>query len=322
MWAQKLVRPGVFESVEVDAPDPGALSPGETLLRVEAGAICGSDLPYFRGETCIHFDDATPLAANLPGFPLHEVVGEVIASDDPDLPVGCRAVGWATKFSALADFAVTDSDSLMAVPDELDSADALTLQPLACVTETVRSLGPVDGARVAVLGLGPFGLLFSHALATAGAGEVVGVDRLDRSAIADAFGIDTLVHSSTSRWARALADDERPQLVIEAIGHQTATLSDAIEAVADDGRIFCFGVPDEPVYPLPMQDLFRKHVTLSGGIVAERRRCLESALDYQARFPDLQKQLVTHTFDFTDAQLAFELAARPSSGRLKVQLVR
>lgn len=322
MWAQKLIRPGLFESVEVDAPDPAALGPGETLLRVEAGAICGSDLPYFSGETCIHFDDAAPSAANVPGFPLHEVVGEVIASGDPDLPVGCRAVGWATRFSALADFTVTDSDSLMAVPDDLDSATALTLQPLACVTETVRSLGPVEGQRVAVLGLGPFGLLFCHALSTAGAAEVVGVDRLDRSSIADAFGINTLVHSSTNRWARGLADEARPNLVVEAIGHQTATLGDAVEAVADDGRIFCFGVPDEPVYPLPMQDLFRKHVTLSAGIVAERRRCLETALGYQARYPDLQKQLVSHTFDFTEAQLAFELASRPSSGRLKVQLVR
>ncbi|GGB18505.1 alcohol dehydrogenase [Flexivirga endophytica] len=322
MWAQQLVRPGVFEQVDAKAPDPAALHHGETLLRVEAGAICGSDLPYFRGETCTHFDDAAPLAANVPGFPLHEVVGEVVASDDPALPVSSRAVGWATRFSALAEYTVTDSDSLMAVPDELDSATALTLQPLACVLETVRSLGPVDGLRVAVLGLGPFGLLFCHTLSAAGAAEVVGVDRLDRSAIADAFGINTLVHSATGRWARSLADDDRPDLIIEAVGHQTATLSDAVEAVAQDGRIFCFGVPDEPVYPLPMQELFRKHVTLFGGIVAERRRCLESALAHQRRFPELQKQLVSHTFDFTDAQLAFDLAAQPSSGRLKVQLVR
>ncbi|HWC23887.1 MAG TPA: zinc-binding dehydrogenase [Flexivirga sp.] len=304
------------------APDLTTALPGQTILRVEAGAICGSDLPYFNGETCIHFDDEAPFAANVPGFPLHEVVGEVVASDDPELPVGTRAVGWATGFSALAEFTVTDSDSLLAIPDDLDSAHALTLQPLACVTETVHSLGPVDGLRVAVLGLGPFGLLFSHVLADAGAAEVIGVDRLDRSAIADDFGIDTCVHSSTGRWAGSLTDDERPDLVIEAIGHQTATLADAVEAVAENGRIFCFGVPDEPVYPLPMQDLFRKHATLTGGIVAERRRCLQFALGYQRRYPELQKQLVSHTFDFTEAQLAFELASRPASGRLKVQLIR
>lgn len=322
MWAQQLVRPGTFTQVDVNAPDSTSLKPGETLLRVEAGAICGSDLPYFAGDLCVHIDDTSAQAANIPGFPLHEVVGEVVASDDPALPVGCRAVGWATRFTALADFSVTDSDSLMPVPADLDSATALTLQPLACVVETVRTLLPIEGLQVAVLGLGPFGLLFSHALHDAGSAHVVGIDRIDRSDEADSFGIDRFVHSSTERWSRNLTDDDRPDLVIEAIGHQTAGLTDALEAVADHGRVFCFGVPDEPVYPLPMQVLFRKHATLTGGIVSERRRCLESALAYQRRYPDLHKQLVSHTFTFADAQQAFELASRPSSGRLKVQLVR
>lgn len=320
MWTQQLVRPGVFKAVEVPDPDPAALAPGTTLLRVRAGAICGSDLPYFAGLTSIHFDDTAQLAANVPGFPLHEVVGQVVATDDPALPVGARVVGWATGFSALADLTVTDSDSLMVVPDDLDDATALTLQPLACVTETVHTLGPLEGLRVAVLGLGPFGLLFAHTARAAGADHVVGVDRVDRSDVAAAFGLDEVVHSSADRWARSLADEQRPDLVIEAVGHQTSTVSDALEAVAQGGRVFCFGVPDEPVYPVPMQLLFRKSATLSGGIVSERRACLERALDYQRRHPQLQDRFVTHRFPFSQAQQAFELASRPATGRLKVQL--
>jgi threonine dehydrogenase-like Zn-dependent dehydrogenase len=320
MWAQKLVRPGVFEHVTVADPDPGSLEPGQALLRVEAAAICGSDLPYFAGTTSIHFDDLEPLAANVPGFPLHEVVGEVVASDDPALPVGARAVGWATGFTALAEYVVTDCDSLMAVPDELDSSVALTLQPLACVTETVRALGDLTGLRVAVLGLGPFGLLFAHVAHAAGAAHVTGVDRVDRSDVAAAFDVDEYVHSAIDRWALGLRDADRPDLVIEAVGHQTATVAAALQAVAFGGRVFCFGVPDEPYYPVPMQELFRKGATLSGGIVTERRACLERALDHQRRHPDLQAQFVTHTFPFSQAQRAFELASRPAPGRLKVQL--
>lgn len=322
MWAMKLVRPGVFEETEAPAPDPADLAPGQALVRVRAGAICGSDLPYASGLICPHVDDRADGAAGLPGFPLHEVVGEVLACDDLGLPTGSRVVGWATGFSALADLTVTDCDSLMVVPDDWSDATALTLQPLACVLETVRSLGPLGRARVAVIGLGPFGLLFAHALRAAGAGHVTGVDRIDRREMMAAFGLDECVHSSADRWARGLGDRERPNVIIEAVGHQTQTLSDALEAVADQGRIFCFGVPDQPVYPLPMETLFRKHASLTGGIVSERRRCLEAAREYLERHPALHGHLVTHTFAMREAQRAFELAARPAPGRLKVQLVR
>src|SRR3954449_7513216 len=77
MWAQTLRGPFRFEQVEVDAPDPAGLPPGHVLLATRAGAICGSDLPNFRGGVW------PPPAAEdgwgatrAPGFPMHELVGE------------------------------------------------------------------------------------------------------------------------------------------------------------------------------------------------------------------------------------------------------
>lgn len=67
-------------------------------------------------------------------------------------------------------------------------------------------------------------------------------------------------------------------------------MCDALAAVALGGRVFCFGVPDDPVYPIPMQLLFRKRASLSGGIVTERRRCQAAALVYHRRFPDLHQR--------------------------------
>jgi threonine dehydrogenase-like Zn-dependent dehydrogenase len=321
MWAQQLIEPGVFKQVSVPAPDPADLVAGETQLRVHGGAICGSDLPYFAGRVSPLFADDSTLAANVPGFPMHEVVGEVIASDDPELPVGCRAVGWATRTTAMAEFTVSRSDNLMQVPDDRETSDALTLQPLACVVETVRLLGDLTGLRVAVLGLGPFGVLFCHVAKSAGAAAVTGIDRVDRTDLGEDFQIDELVHSSSDRWAATIKDSERPDLVIEAVGHQTATLNDAIAALAPGGRLFYFGVPDEPFYPVAMQTVFRNGLTVSGGIVSERRRCLRQADEYLRRFPGLHRRYVTHHFLMTEAQRAFEVASVPAKGRLKVQLI-
>lgn len=321
MWAQQLIEPGVFAQTDVPAPDPADLQPGETLLRVLGGAICGSDLPYFAGRVSPLFKDGAALAANVPGFPMHEVIGEVVASDDPALPVGIRAVGWANRTTAMAEYTITKSEQLMPVPEDRELGDALTLQPLACVVETVRQLGDIRGKRVSVLGLGPFGVLFAHVAKSAGAATVTGVDRIDRRDVAEDFQIDEVVHSSADRWAATIEEAERPEILVEAVGHQTATLNDAIEALAQNGRLFYFGVPDEPVYAIAMQKFFRKHLTLASGVVTDRRRCLEQADEYLRRFPGLHKRYVTHTFPMNEAQHAFQVASTPAVGRLKVQLV-
>lgn len=320
MWAQQLVKPGTFERVDVPSPDPGSLAPGEVMLKVLAGAICGSDLPFFNGRVSPLFNDSRHLAANVPGFPMHEVVGEVVASADPTLMAGTRVVGWATRTTAMAEYTVSKGEQLWPIPDNRAASEALTLQPLACVVETLRGLGDLTGLRVAIVGLGPFGVLFSHVAKTLGAAVVTGVDRIDRGDIADHFLVDDLVHSSSDRWAQTLADADRPNLVIEAVGHQTGTLGDALEALATGGRLFCFGVPDEPIYAVPIAKIFRRSLTLTGGIIGDRRNALGRADAYLAQFPKLHNAYVTNVFPVEEAQKAFECASTPAKGRLKVQL--
>ena len=321
MWAYRLVRPARFDRVELPDPDPRPVRPGRVLLRVLAGAICGSDLPFFTGRLAMSLPDSEPVAAGVPGFPLHEVVGEVVASDDPALPPGSRAVGWADPMTALAQYCESGADQLLPVPEDRGLSDALTLQPLACVLGTFRSIGDVSGARVAVLGLGPFGLLFAHAAKAMGARTVVGVDRVDRTDVAHCFSVDELVHATSDRWSATIPDGQRPDVVVEAVGHQTATLAHAIAAVAPGGMVFAFGVPDEPVYPVPVLELFRKSGTLRAGVIGERRDALAAADRYLRAHPALQDAFVTHRFPITEVQRAFEVAAVPAPGRLKVQLL-
>lgn len=323
MRAWRLTHPRRFEQVTTPVPRPAAED--DVVLRTIAGGICGSDLPYFDGAVSSLFDDSRELAAGVPGYPIHEVVGEVLHSRDPDLPVGSIAVGWATDCNALAELTCTKAGSLATVSEQvLDAAapeDALLLQPLACVLDTMARVGPVAGRHVAVIGLGGFGLLFAHAARALGASRVTGVDPIDRSDVAAHFGLDLTLPSRSDRWARSLDDDQRPDLVIEAVGHQTQTLTDAVAAAAPGGTVFTFGVPDDPVYPLPMQQAFQKSLTLRTGVVTERRKALESAAQYVDRHPDLAGHVFTHTWSFDDATRAFEQAARSRPGQVKVRLV-
>ena len=321
MWAQKLVAPGKFSTVEIPRPTANDLGNGEVLLRVLAGGICGSDLPNFAGRISLAVDgDSLPNAAGIPGYPMHEVVGEVLVSRSPGIEPGMNVVGWASQTNALAETIITNGDGVNRYDNSFSPTQAIMIQPLACVLFTLGQLGDISGRRVAVLGLGPIGLLFSHAAKSAGASRVVGVDRVDRSASARQFGIDEFVHSSSDRWAANLRDEDRPDVVIEAIGHQVGTLTDSIEAVAFGGRVFYFGIPDDFVYPFPMYTLLRKNMAVMSGFVTPpfRRDAITAANDYLLKHSDLCEPFVTDVFPFESTELAYVVANVPKTGRHKV----
>lgn len=324
MWSQRLVAPSTFELTQEPCPRADHLSEGEVLLRVTAGGICGSDLPHFAGRISSSLPaDSHRRAASVPGYPLHEVVGTVVASKCPDLAAGAEVVGWASGTNALSEYVVVVGAGVCAYDcAALTPTEAVTLQPLACVLFTLAQLGALAGKRVAVLGQGPIGVLFSHALRSAGAAEVVGIDVVSHPDLRDTFGVDVFVHSTSDRWAATIRDHERPDVVIEAVGHQVGTLTDAIESVAPDGTVFYFGVTDDDVYPVSLKSMLRKNLSLKSGYVRPpfRRDALLMAADYLAEFPGLAGDYVTHVFGHTEAELAFRRAQHPLPGQHKVVL--
>ena len=314
MWAHKLIAPGRLEAVEAD--EPGEPRPGRVVARFEAGGICGSDLPSFLGVP----DLLVGASHGKPGYPLHEVVGVVEASAADDLPVGTRVVGWPEGHLGLAEKFVANAGWVTVLDDELPPTHATVIQPLCTVLYAVRRLGDVRGARVAVIGQGSIGLLFSYALKAAGAAHVTGVDPIDRRDVAAAFGVDATEWSTGSAWAASLGEAARPDIVVEAVGHQGATLEAAVEGVAHGGTVLAFGVPDESHYAFPFAAFFRKNATLLGGVTLDRRRSLDVARDYLLEHRAMLDAYITHVFPVADAQAAFELAAKPTAGRLKVVL--
>jgi threonine dehydrogenase-like Zn-dependent dehydrogenase len=171
-----------------------------------------------------------------------------------------------------------------------------------------------------VIGQGSIGLLFSCVAKAAGARRVTGVDPVDRAQIAERFGTDIYVRATSDRWVSHLDLADRPNVVIEAVGHQVATLSHAIEAAAPGGTVFYFGVPDDDSYPISMRTMLRHNLTLKSGVALDRPRVLELANKFATEHPGLLAKYLTHTFGIDDVQAAFELAARPVPDRGKIAI--
>jgi L-iditol 2-dehydrogenase len=321
VWCYRLVAPYEFERIEVPEHSPESLTDGQVLLRFLAAGICGSDLPGFRGTQGKLPGDTGASAAGMNGFPVHEIVGEVLASRHPDHRQGDRVVGWASGFDGLMARVIADGNGLAPYDPSLTPELAIGLQPLACVLYAIEQLPNLAGRRVAVIGQGSIGLLFSYAAKAAGAAHVTGVDPVDREAIGPTFGVDTVVRATSDRWIRQLAPEHKADVVIEAVGHQVATLGHAIEAAAFGGTIFYFGVTDDDTYPISIRTMLRNNLTLKSGVTLERRRVLEKADAFAREHPDLLPMYLTHTFGVDDVQSAFEVACRPTRGRVKIAIV-
>jgi L-iditol 2-dehydrogenase len=321
MWARQLVGPEVFAEVDTAAPDASSLAPGQVLVRLITGGICGSDLPHFKGSTTLGQTIESGPVPHPIGSPLHEIVAEVLASEDPDIRPGAVVVGWASSSNGLSEYVVTNGEGLFEFDRRFSPDVAVMLQPLACVIAASRRVPGVAGSHAAVIGQGPIGVLFSHVLKSAGARTVTAIDRVDRSDVAEVFGVDNFVHSTADRWSASLTDEsERPNVIFETVGHQVSTMRDAVNALAMEGHIFYFGIPDDSIYPFPMVQFLRKNASLTSGLTRNRRAALAGANDYLIEHPELVAAYVTDQFKVENVQGAFDLAVRPAVGRLKVVL--
>ena len=315
MWVNTLERPGRFVHREMAAPVGADLTEGQVIARFLGGAICGSDLPMFRGRY--------EIAGNGPhdGFPLHEVVGEVVETRSALLARGDRVAGKVPSARGMSEYFIGSDTDMIAVESAMSDRDLVVVQSLATVLSACARAGTVDGRHVAVIGQGPLGLLWSHVLKSAGAARVTGVDQVDRSDVADAFSVDEVVWANSADWAASLGGQDRPALVVEAVGHQVGTLNDAVMAVAPGGLVVGFGVPDDAYYPLAFVELFRKNASLVGCVTTEWPHFLRLALAYLEQHPGLADSYITHEFSVADVQKAYDCAVIPAAGRLKVALL-
>lgn len=320
MWSYRLIAPYLFERTTIADTAPESLTDGQVLLRFLAAGVCGSDLPAFRGAKGRIPGDDGRSGPEKDGFPIHEVAGEVIASRHPAHRPGDLVVGWASGFDGMMERIVTDGDGLAPYDPALTPAQAIGLQPLACVLYACEQLGDLAGRRIAIIGQGSIGLLFSYVAKAAGARRVTGVDPIDRRDVARAFGVDEPVRATSDRWASQLAPGDRADVVIEAVGHQVATLTHAIDATAPGGTVFYFGVADDEMYPISMRAMLRNNLTLKSGVTLDRRRMLELASKFAAEHPWLLGAYLTHTFGVEQVQDAFELACRPVAERIKIAI--
>lgn len=326
--------------LRVDEIADVAPGPGEVVLDVEWGGICGSDLSYFRHGATGTAVLTEPLVLG------HEVAGRVgrlgpgvrgvetgqaatvhpaTLVGDPTLPdrlagrtnlhpyvryLGSAAFRPHTP-GGFVEHLVVRVDQLRALPDAVDTRHGALAEPLGVAMHAVHRAGSVRGRDVLVNGAGPIGALVVAAARHAGARSVVVADVNPTALrIAGAMGADATVDVRTE----ALPEDV--ELAFEASG-TPAALGGLLHAVARGGTVVQVGnLPGTPT-PAALGDLVTREITWIGSFrfvdeITDAVAAMAAGLDVSP--------LMTHEFGLDDALEAMRVAADRSSGSSKVML--
>lgn len=278
-----------------DIPEPNA-EPGRVVVRVEAAAICGTDLHT------ADFGITGPLVLG------HEVAGVVheIGDDAGGLAVGdrvaldpvqvcgacwpclngmehlcgnCRHLGYLDTAGGWAEYVAIDAANAHAIPEGVDFAAACLAEPMAVCYESFQRAGLKEGDAVLIIGDGPFGFLHAQIARAMGAGKIVVAGHYDKrlARISQATGaISCNTHHED--LAGVLAGEigsPGADIVIEATG-AGASANIGLKALRPRGTIVVFSYVWEPE-PLDMALVHMRELNVLGSCrsLNAYKKCLD-----------------------------------------------
>ncbi|MDG0872423.1 L-threonine 3-dehydrogenase [Paenibacillus thiaminolyticus] len=277
-------KPG---AVLKEVPVP-AYGPDEVLVRVKASSICGTDVHIYK------WDDWAARTVVTPNVFGHEFAGIVEAVGDrvTNVKAGdhvsgeghvvcsvCKACRTGNAHvcphtrsfgislpGCFGEYAVLRASNVIQNDPKLPFEIACLQDPLGNAVQTVLA-GDIVGKSVAVVGVGPIGLMAIAVAKACGSGTIIAVDiNPYRLEMAKTMGADVIVNSKEVNSVQAIREatnGEGAEVVLEMSGHPDA-IRDALKAAAQAGRVSLLGIPSKEVSFDLAEDVIFKGLQLIG----------------------------------------------------------
>jgi L-iditol 2-dehydrogenase len=322
----KVARLHGLGDVRVEEEPAPVATDGQSLVRVTAVGLCGSDLHWFSEGGIGDAQLAAPLVLG------HEMAGVVLEGPlagrrvavDPAWPCGhcedclrgnrnlCRDVrfaGHGRNDGGLRELMAWPDHLLHLVPDELSDADTAMLEPLGVALHAHDLAGPRAADTVAVVGCGPIGLCLVQLARATGAAVVVAVETLPhRRAAAAAMGADVVLDPADPGALAAILEatgGRGADVVFEVAGNDPAVAL-SVEATAPGGQVILAGIPGEDHTSFPASVARRKGLTLK--LSRRMKEMYPRATRLVQRGLVDVRSAVTHTYGLDDVAEAFRVA--------------
>lgn len=338
-----LLKPDAGPGLELaDMPVP-AVGPGEVLVKVFAGGICGTDLHIFT------WDDWARSRITPPRIIGHEFCGTVVgvAPDVSTVAVGdfiageghvacgichsCRTgsshicerlqVIGVDRDGAFAEFVAMPASNAWKLDASIPRDVAAIMDPLGNAVHAALEVSLV-ARSVAVIGCGPIGLMAIPVCHMAGAVFVAASDISDsRLELARRIGADLVLNARTQDVPARIRDATGGQgvdVVLEMSGNEQG-LRDGLRALRNGGWVSLLGLPSRDVQ-LDLADgvIFKEaHVV---GIFGRRMwRTWEQATALLRNGLDVTP-VITHRFPLEQFEEAFALLQSGTAGKVILYL--
>ena len=340
-----LTAPGKFETQTVPVPKINA---GEVLCKVRCVAICGSDPEIIRGESAGVWPPAYPF---IPG---HEWAGQVVALGQGvmNAPIGERVAGQAHKGcghcsnclsgrytlcenygrpetghrhygfitpGAYAQYIAISVLSVNRIPAEMTWREGALVDTAGAGLHALELTGVTPGGTVAVIGVGPVGLIVVRLAHALGAARVIAIDRSSRRDAARLVGADEFIDFETTdpvQAVRTLTDGRGADLALEC-SSAAGTFRQAVEMVRRGGSVGLLGLPSREVNdPLPTRHIVHDEIAIFGSRANPNvsSKVINLIASKRLRVDDL----VTHSFPLEDFSIAFDCLVNRRDNVIKV----
>ena len=336
MKAVFIENPG--EAVIRDIPRP-ARKPGEALLKLLYGGICGSDLGSYRG-TFAYF--------SYPRTPGHEFSAEILEIDEndrglkPGMVVVCNPYFNCGECYSCKHGLVNAcmSNQTMGVQREGAFSDYITMpleriydgtgleplvlaiiEPLCISYHGVKRAGVKGGDKVLIVGAGTIGILAAVAAKQKGAEVYIAEVSRVKLDYAREFGVDGVVLAdgpeAYERAVKEITGGNGFDVTIEAVG-LPSTFQNCIDAAAFGGRMVLIGVgKDNLDFNFTM--IQKKELNVFGSRNALKPDFLELIdLVKEGKIP--LKKIITDVYKFDQAPRAFQELNENAGRMLKVMI--
>jgi L-iditol 2-dehydrogenase len=277
MKAARLYAAGDVRIQQEEIPRTGA---DESLVRVTAVGVCGSDLHWFTEGS---IGDATLTKPLVLG---HEIAGIVTdgpmtgrrVAVDPAVPCfachPCREgnphlcdrivfAGHGGTDGGMREYLSWPSDRLHPLPDSIDDASGAVLEPLGVAIHAMDLARPRLASTVAIVGCGPIGALAIQLARLSGAGTVIAVDPLaHRRSLAATVGADVVGHPDQARDLTREATTGRGADVVVEIAGTDSAVDLAVGLAKPAARLILAGIPDGDTTTFVASAARRKGLTI------------------------------------------------------------
>ena len=325
--------------------DPTPQSERDAIIKVDACSICGSDLHIYHGHG---FSEDTGFCVG------HEAVGEVVevgrgvhrlkVGDKVMLPaaVGCGACrsclsgnvancefGAGACYGLSARLQGSQAEAVRVPAADMNAVpvpEGVTMEQALMMTDALatawfgaRNSDIRPGSSVAVIGLGPIGLMAVDSAFVMGAHVVYAIDPIaERRAMAEASGAIALHPDEALERIKQDTHGSKLDCVVEVVGSD-ATVDFALRMVKRRGTVSVIGVQQSRRFAFPLERAFAAGLTFRIGTCSVPE-------ELPALFPLVQsgrlrpEKYVSHRLPLSKGAEAYRLFEAREAGALKMVL--